>query len=302
MKLINKNFSFLSFSAFFDGAATQFSIFLFPLIAIYLYETNLMKTTLITFVTFIPNLIFSNHIGIFVDRHKKKSILLISNIFSTLLIFILILLIFFKSKYIILFYLIIFLSNTVRIFYTLTYATYIPILVEKENLKKANVILEILNSCVQVIFPSLLGILIKFISLPVMTVGYGISHILSMIGQLFIKENEDIREKKKEENHKTSYLKNIIESYKFVFNNDLLRSIIICYIILVIAIGIFTSVQTYYILKVLKLDKGSIGIILGLGNIGFFIGSFTASFISKKMKMAKSLLLSVLFHFIYLKI
>ena len=108
MKLINKNFSFLSFSAFFDGAATQFSIFLFPLIAIYLYETNLMKTTLITFVTFIPNLIFSNHIGIFVDRHKKKSILLISNIFSTLLIFILILLIFFKSKYIILFYLIIF--------------------------------------------------------------------------------------------------------------------------------------------------------------------------------------------------
>lgn len=296
MKIINKNFSFLSFSSFFDGAATQFSIFLFPLIAIYLYETNLMKTSLITFITFIPNLLFSNHIGIFVDRHKKKNILLVSNIISTILIVILILLIFFKIKYLILFYFLIFLSNTIRIFYTLTYVSYITILVEKENFKKANIVLEIINSCVQVIFPSLLGILINYISLPVMTLGYGLSHILSIIGQLFIKKKEDIQNNSKIDNK--SYIKDIMESYKFVFSHFLLKPIIICYIILVISIGIFTSIQSFFILKTLKLDKGSIGIIMGLGNIGFFIGSFLASFLSKKITIAKSVLLSILFYFL----
>lgn len=119
-------------SALFDGAATQFSIFLFPLIAIYLYNTNVMQTSLITFVTFIPNLFLANHAGIFVDRHRKKKILLICNIISTILIFLLILLIMLNVKNIILFYLAILLSNTVRVFYTLTYGAYIPVLVKKK--------------------------------------------------------------------------------------------------------------------------------------------------------------------------
>ncbi|WP_064612498.1 MFS transporter [Streptobacillus moniliformis] len=195
MKIINKNFSFLSFSSFFDKVAIQFSIFLFPLIAIYLYEANLMKTSLITFVTFIPNLLFSNHIDIFVDRHNKKKILLISNIISTILIFVLILSIFLKIRSFILFYFIIFLSNTIRVFYTLTYISYIPVLVEKENFRKANIVLEVINSFVQVIFPSLLGILINYVSLPMLTLGYGFSHILSMLGQLFINKEEEIKNK-----------------------------------------------------------------------------------------------------------
>ncbi|WP_064610131.1 MFS transporter [Streptobacillus moniliformis] len=296
MKIINKNFSFLSFSSFFDKVAIQFSIFLFPLIAIYLYEANLMKTSLITFVTFIPNLLFSNHIGIFVDRHNKKKILLISNIISTILIFVLILSIFLKIRSFILFYFIIFLSNTIRVFYTLTYISYIPVLVEKENFRKANIVLEVINSFVQVIFPSLLGILINYVSLPMLTLGYGFSHILSMLGQLFINKEEEI--KNKNEGNKKSYIKEILESYRFVFSHLLLKPIIICYIILVVSIGIFTSIQTFFILKTLKLDKSSLGLIIGLGNIGFFIGSFIASFLSKKVKIAKSILLSISFYFL----
>ncbi|WP_064616591.1 hypothetical protein [Streptobacillus moniliformis] len=71
------------------------------------------------------------------------------------------------------------------------------------------------------------------------------------------------------EGNKKSYIKEILESYRFVFSHLLLKPIIICYIILVVSIGIFTSIQTFFILKTLKLDKSSLGLIIGLGNIGF---------------------------------
>ncbi|WP_064580576.1 MFS transporter [Streptobacillus moniliformis] len=100
------------------------------------------------------------------------------------------------------------------------------------------------------------------------------------------------------EGNKKSYIKEILESYRFVFSHLLLKPIIICYIILVVSIGIFTSIQTFFILKTLKLDKSSLGLIIGLGNIGFFIGSFIASFLSKKVKIAKSILLSISFYFL----
>lgn len=289
---INKNFTFLCVSALFDGAATQFSIFLFPLIAIYLYNTNVMQTSLITFVTFIPNLFLANHAGIFVDRHRKKKILLICNIISTILIFLLILLIMLNVKNIILFYFAILLSNTVRVFYTLTYGAYIPVLVQKKDLKSANVVLEIVNSFVQVIFPSLLGILTKYIALPLMTVGYGISHVLSLIGQLFIKDKEE-KIIKTDTDSEESCIEEIRKSYIFVFSNELLRPIIICYIVLVFCIGIFTSVQSFYILKELGLDKSKLGLIMGIGNTGFFIGSFLTPILSKKIKPAKLILFSI---------
>ncbi|WP_064590960.1 MFS transporter [Streptobacillus moniliformis] len=100
------------------------------------------------------------------------------------------------------------------------------------------------------------------------------------------------------EGNKKSYIKEILESYRFVFSHLLLKLIIICYIILVVSIGIFTSIQTFFILKTLKLDKSSLGLIIGLGNIGFFIGSFIASFLSKKVKIVKSILLSISFYFL----
>ncbi|WP_231101154.1 hypothetical protein, partial [Streptobacillus moniliformis] len=78
------------------------------------------------------------------------------------------------------------------------------------------IVLEVINSFVQVIFPSLLGILINYVSLPMLTLGYGFSHILSMLGQLFINKEEEI--KNKTEGNKKSYIKEILESYRFVFS------------------------------------------------------------------------------------
>lgn len=77
--ILNRNFSLLWASQIVNSFGNKLSIFAVPLIGIYIYHTNALQTSIITALSFLPSLLLSPFVGVFVDRYNKKKITVISN-------------------------------------------------------------------------------------------------------------------------------------------------------------------------------------------------------------------------------
>lgn len=75
--------------------------------------------------------------------------------------------------------------------------------------------------------------------------------------------------------------------------HEILSPIALSYFFVVLSIGLFQSLQVYYLSRVMHLNASLIGIVLSIGNIGFLIGSILSKYLSKKIGSGKSVILSL---------
>lgn len=67
-----KNFNYMLIAYTINNIGNKLSIFSFPLIAIYIFDTNVLQTAIIMAISFLPNLLFGLHVGVFIDKNNKK--------------------------------------------------------------------------------------------------------------------------------------------------------------------------------------------------------------------------------------
>lgn len=290
---LNKNFTLLWLSQTVNIMGNKLSIFALPLVAIYVYDTNILQTSMVTAFSFLPNLIFGSFIGVFVDKHNKRNICIICNLICFALSILLFILSINKILSLSLFYFLIFVLNSFMIFNGVSFYSQLTLVLDSDEYKKGNHRLEISNSVLSAIAPSISGIIITIVSAPFVFLIDGFTFLFSSFFQLFIKnyKEEKLVNKLKKEN--TSYFKHIRDSYKFVFSNDILSKIAVSYFITVFGIGIFQSIQFYYLKKYLSIDTIIIGYILSVGNIFTVLSSIFSYKISNKIGSGKSLVLSL---------
>ncbi len=68
------------------------------------------------------------------------------------------------------------------------------------------------------------------------------------------------------------------------------------YFVLVFGIGIFQSIQFYYLSKVLNVSPYTIGMIISVGNIGLVVASVSSLKISDTIGMGKTIILSFILY------
>ena len=98
-----------------------------------------------------------------------------------------------------------------------------------------------------------------------------------------------------EKNIKKSNKKVVVhikDAYKYIYKDRLLFVLAISYFMLVFGIGIFQSIQFYYLSKVLEISTTIIGIIISIGNIGLVISSIISFKISEYFGGGKTIIIS----------
>lgn len=186
----------------------------------------------------------------------------------------------------------IFLLNTFLLFGSISFYSQIPMVVEKENLKKANYKMELSNSVIDTAAPSVGGIIFSLFSVPFIFIIDGITFILASFCQILLPcniEKDRVKTKKKSIVH-------IRESYNYVFNNQILFRLAMSYFVLVFGIGIFQSIQFYYLSKVLNVAPYTIGMIISVGNIGLVVASISSLKISDTIGMGRTIILSFILY------
>ena len=290
--MLNRNFNLLWLSQIVSSIGNKLTIFGFPLVGIFIYDTTVLETSMITVMSFLPSLLFGTIIGVVVDRGDKRKI----GIFTNIICFVISIILFVFSIFKILplwgFYILIFLLNTFLLFGSISFYSQIPMVVEKENLKKANYKMELSNSVIDTAAPSVGGIIFGLFSAPFIFIIDGITFILASFCQILLPcdiEKDRVKTKKKSIVH-------IREAYNYVFNNQILFKLAMSYFVLVFGIGIFQSIQFYYLSKVLNVAPYTIGMIISVGNIGLVVASISSLKISDTIGMGRTIILSFILY------
>lgn len=295
--MLNRNFNLLWLSQTVSSIGNKLTIFGFPLVGIFIYDTTVLETSMITVMSFLPSLLFGTIIGVVVDRGNKRKI----GIFTNIICFVISIILFVFSIFKILplwgFYILIFLLNTFLLFGSISFYSQIPMVVEKENLKKenlkkANYKMELSNSVIDTAAPSVGGIILGLFSAPFIFIIDGITFVLASFCQILLPcdiEKDRVKTKKKSIVH-------IREAYNYVFNNQILFKLAMSYFVLVFGIGIFQSIQFYYLSKVLNVAPYTIGMIISVGNIGLVVASISSLKISDTIGMGRTIILSFILY------
>ncbi len=149
---------------------SQFTGLALPLTAFIILHSNPTEQGILIFMGSVPWLLFGLFVGVWVDRHRKRQIMVMSNILrgSLLALIPLAALLGMITQLGILFlYSISFLAGFLQVFFDISYQSFLPALVRKEQLVEGNSKLQASASVAQASGPPIAGIVIKIITAPI---------------------------------------------------------------------------------------------------------------------------------------
>jgi MFS family permease len=220
----NPNFLKLWTSETISQFGSQFTGLALPLTAIIILNADSTELGILTFAGTIPWLIFGLLVGVWVDRHRKKRIMVTSNILrgSILALIPIAAVLGVITKLGVPFlYAVSFFVGFLQVFFDITYQSYLPSLVRRDQLVEGNRNLQASASTAQVTGPTIAGIVIGIITAPIAIAIDACSFFASAfaLGRI---DHEEIIDK---EMAKPSVLADIREGLHVVLGDSRLRMI-----------------------------------------------------------------------------
>ncbi|WP_338136194.1 MFS transporter [Bacillus sonorensis] len=281
---LNHYFYLLWSSQTIESFGRQITIIALPLIAINHLSSGNFAVSLISFLSFLPNLLLGFHAGALVDRMNRKRVMLFCQSMNACLLLIIPIsyLRGFLSIEVVL--AVAFLTGCCSIFYQISYSSYLPEIVPSQSLLNGNAKLEVTNGAAQVAGPGIGGYIIQLLTAPIAVFLDAVSFIISFILTLFLPES---RVKKRDPSNRQSVWKDIGEGIAFTFQHQILRPILISYSLSVLFIGLYQSISVIYMTRSLNFSASDIGVILGLGNAGFLVGALISRKLAEKLGVGR---------------
>jgi len=237
----------------------------------------------------LPALLFALIAGVWIDRLRRRPILMIADLGRFLLLCFIPLLFVFSMLRIEFLYLLTFFVGTLAIFFNVAYPSYIPSLITPQLLIEGNSKLELSRSIVESIGPALAGLLIQLLTAPVAIVVDACSFLFSAASFAWVCTPE-IR--MQEETARSNMLQAIREGIRFLTGSPLLRAITGCYATLSLFSGLLEAIFILYLVKEVGIQPALLGIIFAIGSIGFIVGSLLCSRLTKWMGVGHVLLIA----------
>ena len=282
----NPNFLRLWSSETISSFGAQFSELALPFTAVLVLQGSLAELGILNAAITAPFLVFSLVAGVWVDRHKRRSVLILSNVGRALLLASIPVA---AATHLLTIPLIIgiaFLVGTLRVFFDIAYQSYLPALVEREELVDANSRLEASRAVSSVAGPSIAGIVIQIITAPFAVAVDATSFIFSTS---FIRriEHDDIT---KEVVERPSMLSDVREGLEVVLRDARLRATAGASAFANFFEFAIQAIFVLYAVNTLGLGPELLGIILGIGALGAIVGALLAGKLAGKIGLGPTII------------
>jgi MFS family permease len=265
---------------------SQITAFAFPIIAALILNASPAQMGILGAVQFAPFLMFSLFAGVWVDRLRRRPIMIFSDIGRGVLLLSVPIAFAFQLLTIEYLYVVSFLVGTLTVFFDVSYQSYLPALVKREELVEGNSKLEVSRSLSQILGPGLAGILVTLITAPLTIILDAISFLVSglFLGAIRTQETVDLQHQNQQ-----GMLKSIREGLHVVLTNPILRSIASCTSTLNLFFNIVQAVFTLYILEELAIDPALFGIMISIGSIGALLGALLGGRVAKRFGLGRTI-------------
>jgi MFS family permease len=266
---------------------TQFTQLALPLVAIDVLHVSAFEVAALTTVEFLPFLLISLPAGVWVDRLRRRPILVIGDLTRALLLASVPVAYWTGHLTMTQLYVVGFLVGIATVFFDVAYQSYLPSLVERQQLIDGNAKLEISRAAAQLGGPGIAGIVVNVLRAPAALVFDAVSFVGSAAFIFSIRKAESAvrldapRRRMREE---------LREGLQWVLRHEYLKNIAACTGLFNFFGNMAFAVVLVFARRELHLSPLAIGLAFTLSNIGPLVAAFNANRISERLGVGRTII------------
>ncbi len=254
----------------------------FPLVAILVLDASAFEVAVLGTVLFLPFMLFTLPAGVWVDRLPRRPILIVGD-FGRAALYMTVPIAYVADVLTLWqLYVVGFLVGVFQVFFDVAYQSYLPSLVDRDQIIEGNSKFEISRSAAQLSGPGLGGILVQILTAPYAVLVDALSFLASGLFILRIRKPEERPERSMVDGRKTSFWEDIKEGLSFVLGNPNLRAQAGCTATSNLFFSLGFAVFLVFAVRELGLSPGLIGVVFSVGAAGSMVAAFTAMRISRR--------------------
>ena len=269
---------------------TQISQLALPLVAVITLEASAFQVALLGVIQFAPFILISLPAGVWVDRMRRKPILVTADVGRALLLASIPVAYWLDALTIWQLYVVGFFVGILTVFFDVSYQSYLPSLVKRDALVEGNSKLEISRSAAQLSGPGLAGLFVEAFKAPGAVLLDAISFFLSAVFLFRIKAEESAPTKA-ERQAGPGMKEEVKEGLRWVFSNRYLRWIAASTATFNFFGNIVFAVYLVFAVRELELRPGLIGVVFAVSNIGYLVGALLANRLSRRFGVGPTIII-----------
>jgi MFS family permease len=252
-----------------------------PIIAVRLLDASAFAVAALGTVEFMPFLLFTLPAGVWVDRLPRRAVLIVGDVGRGLLLATVPVVYLVGTLTLAQLYVVGFLTGVLTVFFDVAYQSYLPALVEREHLVDGNSKLEVTRSAGQLAGPSAAGGLIQLLTAPYAVVFDAVSFFVSGGFLVAIRKREAPLENR-DDGRRPSMRHELWEGLRYVVRHPYLRPQAISTGVSNFFSNLAGAILIVFAIRTLHMSNGLIGVVFGLGSIGWLTGAAVAPRVKRR--------------------
>ena len=268
---------------------SQFSGVAIPILAINTLGVTAFQLGLINALTLLPFPLFGLFVGVWADRHRKRPTMIAADLGRMFFLGLIPLAAYFFTVGLPLLCVVVFAVGTLQTFFDISYQSYLPYLVQRNQLVEGNSRLQTSASVASVVGPSLAGIAVGVVGAPDAIFGDVCGYLGSASFLSQIKRPEAAPPKRE-----THVLHDIREGLEVIVQNRNLGSIALCTGTFNLFQNAFAVVVALLLLRTFGFSDAEFGLVFGIGGVGAVLSAIVSLRLIKRLGVGLSIIFGIL--------
>jgi predicted MFS family arabinose efflux permease len=284
----HRDFNRLWFSDTVSQIGNQFTNLALPILAVLSLQAGAFEIGLLMALQTLFFPILGLFVGVWADRLRKRPIMIICNLGRMAGLASIPLAFFLSSLTLYQLYAVAAVNGVFTVFFEISYQSYLPVLIDREDLVEGNSKLQTSASGAQVVGPAVAGFVYQLVGGAITIAVDAVGYLISALSLISIRK----REVKPESNSPTGhpdFLEEMKEGIRIVFDNPTLWRITACTATANLGSAILGAVFVIFLLNILSFSPVLIGLLGTVGAVGFLLGTLITPAVTKRLGLGRAI-------------
>lgn len=238
----------------------------------------------------VPNVLFGLFAGVWVDRLRKRPLMIVADLARFVLLATIPLAYAFDGLTIWQMFTVAFGTGTFTILFDVAYQTYLPALVEKDHILEGNSKLAASHSVSEVGGFGMSGWLVQLLNGPMAILIDAVSFLASAVAVIYIRKKEPTPRPAEE---REGVRKEIVEGTRAILHHPILRATATAHAIAGFSFRMFGAVFLLYAIDELGFKPGVLGLVWAVGGIASLVGAMYAGRAASRLGLGPAMTLGL---------
>jgi predicted MFS family arabinose efflux permease len=261
--------------------AAQISFLAIPLVATIALDATPGEMAFLTALGGVPSLVIGLHAGVMADRYRRRRLMIAADVGRVLLLGVVPLAYLLDSLTLPLLAIVVVLAGMLTLLFDVSYQALLANILDRRNVVTGNSALELSRTAAELTGPGIAGQLVQWFGAPLALVSNAALYAVSALAIWRIDPARD-HQPVRHSGH-PSFRQEIVEGFRAIWSIPPLRVTIIGRGMLVASNAALEVVFILYVVRVLHVGPALLGLIFGVGGVGFLIGALVPRLIAGRI-------------------